>query len=461
MIEKNKAEKISFSISKKAVFSFLISLIVFGSSICLTILNRADVERLQTEQLIMEKSLRINETISQLLHKTQILSHLVVQSNGEIENFESIAASIVGSDPAILNVLAAPNGVVTHAYSHEGSQTIIGFDFFSDFDGNLEAEKAFESGELVMAGPFIGIQGEMILAGRLPVFLDSDDGNPELWGLVSVTLKFPDALSSAELDILVTQRLSYELWRINPDTGEKQVIAENTEHFNPRSNYTEKHIEIFNADWYLRVSPIRGWYSYPESFVLIIAGIFISFLFFFVVQNNYKLSKVQSKLEAMARTDSLTDIYNRRFFMELVQINIEKAYRAGEKCYIVIFDMDNFKSVNDTYGHIIGDEVLIEAVARVKALIRPFDVFARYGGEEFIIFVSGTDDDGLKKMLERLRLGFCEKRFECKNVNFDISASFGVSEIKDKELEKAIQQADSALYEAKEKGRNRVVFYNS
>jgi diguanylate cyclase (GGDEF)-like protein len=459
MIEKKEKNLELFRVSKIAVLSFLISLAFCGFSIGLTIFNRANVERLQTEQLIYEKSLRINGVISQLLHKTQILSYLVIQSDGEIENFENIAASIVSSDPAILNVLVAPGGIVTHAYTRDGSQALIGWDFFADFDGNVEAARAFESKQLVMAGPFIGAQREMILAGRLPIFLNSTDGGQELWGLVSVTLRFPDALDGAELDILRTQRLSYELWRINPDTDEKQVIVECTEYFKPNSNYTEKHIQILNADWYLKVSPIRQWYSHPENIILIIAGIFISLLVFFVVQNNFKLSKMQNKLESLARTDVLTDIYNRRFFMEISQINIEKAQRTNEKCYVVLFDLDKFKSVNDTYGHLIGDKVLIETAMRVKSVIRPFDVFARYGGEEFIIFVSGTDDDGMDKMTERIRLSFCDKNFEYKNLSFGISASFGISKIGERGLEKAIQQADEALYEAKEQGRNRVVFH--
>jgi diguanylate cyclase (GGDEF)-like protein len=172
-------------------------------------------------------------------------------------------------------------------------------------------------------------------------------------------------------------------------------------------------------------------------------------------------------VEEIATVDSLTGIFNKRHFLGFSNILIERARRHQENCYLLFFDIDFFKKINDTYGHTIGDKVLIEIAARIKSSIRRSDLFARYGGEEFIIFMTDADDAGANKAAERLRLSICEKKFEYDDVSLEVSASVGVSKIIDfgvekaihNTMEKAIQNADAALYTAKKDGRNRVCHY--
>jgi diguanylate cyclase (GGDEF)-like protein len=311
-----------------------------------------------------------------------------------------------------------------------------------------------------LGGPFKSAQGGEVLVGRLPVYIDTQTKKHKFWGLVSVTLKFPQALDAAELSIFKTQGLAYELWRVNPDTNEKQVILSNYENSKSNHRFIEKHVPVINADWYLKVWPIRVWYSYPESLVLIIASFFISFLVLFVMQNNFVLKRMRFVLEDMAKCDPLTGIYNRRHFMEDSQMDIQRASRQKDDCYIILFDLDKFKSVNDTHGHLIGDNVLIDTTTRIKAVIRPYDLFARYGGEEFIIYASGIDKNGIAALAERLRLSICDKEFEYEGVCLNSSASFGIAHIGDYDINKAILHADKALYTAKNEGRNRVVFWD-
>jgi len=122
-----------------------------------------------------------------------VLSALVIQNDGEIENFKQVAAIII-DDPAILNVLIAPSGVVSDVYPLQGNEAVIGLDFFGEGAGNKEAVMAKETGQLVFGGPFDLVQGGQALVGRLPVWIDMPDGNNAFWGLVSVTLKFPQIL---------------------------------------------------------------------------------------------------------------------------------------------------------------------------------------------------------------------------------------------------------------------------
>ncbi|MDR0442474.1 MAG: sensor domain-containing diguanylate cyclase [Treponema sp.] len=453
----NRQKKISIN----ALIFFCLSLALCGFLINARILSITKIENLIMEQVIFEKSIQINEVISKLLYKTQSLSAIVIQGNGNndhiMNSFDRIAPLLV-DDPVIRNVLIAPDGIVAKVYPLETNENVIGLNFFSEGLGNREAVLAMEIGDLVMGGPFHTVQGDKAIVGRLPVYVDTETRKHKFWGIVSVTIKFPQVLEKLDFGMLNNHGFTYELWRISPDTNEREVIAGSP--IKPaKSRFIEMPVRILNAEWHLKVSPDRMWYNYTENIVVLITAVFISFLVLFVMQHNHRLKKIRSDLELVAISDPLTGIFNRRHFMNIARLGIEKSRRHNEICNIIMLDIDRFKNINDTYGHTIGDKVLIEVTLRIKADIRPYDLFGRYGGEEFIIFISGTNNEKVYEITERLRLSLCSRKYEYGNVSLDASASFGIAHIADYDLEKAIEHADEALYTAKKEGRNRIVLY--
>jgi len=452
------------TLSIKAVVSTLISIAFCAFLIGATIINRTNIEKIRLEQQVYERTYRINDTITTLLYKTQALAAIVIHDNGSMDSFEIVAPSIV-NDPVIHNILLAPDGIVAKVYPYAENEILIGWNYFDDRAGNREAMAARDLGQLVLGGPIEIIQGGEAIFGRMPVFIDvpaEADGEEtqRFWGLVSVTLKFPQILERAELNLFDTYNAAYELWRINPDTNEKQVLKSNYDSIKPGGWSIEKTVSVLNAQWYLKVSRNITWYNQPDNIALIIAGFFISLIVFLVMQNNYELKSMQTVFEQMAITDDLTGIFNRRHFLEIIRIGIEKARRLKENCYLIMFDIDKFKDVNDTYGHQIGDKVLMDVTARVKSDIRPYDLFARYGGEEFVIFTSGTSKQEVCDMVERLRISLCCIKYEYDNISFSTSASFGIAHMHDYNLDKAIKQSDDAMYAAKKNGRNCVVYFS-
>ena len=435
------------------VISFVVVLALCSLLTAITIANRMQVEKLRVDQLILERSWRISEVVTKLLYKTESLSAIVIQEEGKIEDLEIIAPAIMDDD-AILNFLIAPGGVVSNVFPLQGNESVIGLDFFNDESaGNIEAIAARDSGTLVMGGPFMTLQGVPAIVGRKPVYL-TQSGERVLWGLVSITLKFPQALDGADLSFLEANGLDYELWRIDPDTDQRQTIVSSDKAAGSNARYVERQVSILNAEWYLRISPVRAWYSYAENILLIVTGLLISFLTPAVVQNS-------CKLRTLAATDSLTGLYNRRYFMEASKTLMERSRRLSVDDFIIVFDIDKFKSINDKYGHLIGDKVLIEVSSRVKAALRPYDLIARYGGEEFIILASGIAPKDAYDLAERLRLIICTKEFRHREVHFTVSASFGLARVDDwDDLDNAINNADNAMYAAKEGGRNKVVLQN-
>jgi len=457
MEDKGRKKKAG-TLSVKAVVSTLVSVAFCTLLISATIINRTNIEKLRLEQEISEKTHRISDVITKLLYKTEALSAIIIHDDGNMDSFEIIAPSIV-DDPVIQNVLLAPGGIVAKVYPYAENESLLGWNYFDERAGNREARAARDMGQLVLGGPIDIVQGGSAIFGRLPVFIDTPEESGRFWGLVSVTLKFPHVLAQAELGSFDTYGYAYELWRISPDTDEKQVMISNYDRITPGSRFIEKPVHILNAQWYLKVSHNIVWYNQPDSIALIIAGFFISLVVFLVMQNNYELKNMQAVFELMAITDHLTGIFNRRHFLEIVRISIEKARRHNESCYFIMFDIDKFKEVNDTYGHQIGDKVLMDVAARVKTDIRPYDLFARYGGEEFIIFTSGTSKQEVCDMAERLRVSLCARKYEYDDISFNSSASFGIAHMHDYNLDKAIKESDDAMYAAKRKGRNCVVYF--
>ena len=446
-------------ISIRTITAFLITLILCFLLVFIMVLNRTKVEQLTMEQLIMEKSTKINDVMSKLLYKTQVLSTLVQQSNGQVENFEQFAASIV-DDPAIVNILIAPDGVVSHVYPLEDNQAVVGLDFLAEGAGNGEAVQAIETGQLVLGGPFESVAGGQILVGRQPVYIEEPDGSSRFWGLVSVTLKYPKALDGAGLSELKIQGFAYEIWRINPDTNEKQIISDSGHNYNKNTNYIEKHIPILNADWYFRILPVKVWYEFYETKISILISICVSILVAVIIQNNQNLKGLKDRLETLSNTDALTGIYNRRYFMESAARKMDRVIRTNSQSFVILLDIDHFKEVNDKYKHQAGDIVLKEITAHITRTLRSYDLFARYGGEEFIIFVSEIDHASVKHLVERIRLIIAETPVNADGVMISVTASFGIAPAAPvNNLDTAIALADDALYIAKNEGRNKVVFH--
>jgi diguanylate cyclase (GGDEF)-like protein len=172
-------------------------------------------------------------------------------------------------------------------------------------------------------------------------------------------------------------------------------------------------------------------------------------------QSNYDLEKSKAELQVLARRDPLTDVANRRYFMETYEARFEGARRNGRALACLMADIDHFKRVNDSYGHQMGDRVILSVAGALKAAVRGADAVCRYGGEEFCIVLTETSIEGAEAVAERIRARIESPGF----AEVPVTVSLGVASIADgaKTLLALINQADEALYAAKQAGRNRVV----
>ncbi len=175
-----------------------------------------------------------------------------------------------------------------------------------------------------------------------------------------------------------------------------------------------------------------------------------------------KLKSTIQMLEMTAVVDQLTEVYNRRHILTEGPRLLETCIRAGQPCSVLMLDIDYFKKVNDTFGHLVGDRVIIHAASLLLSCIRSCDMVSRYGGEEFLILVPNAPAEGGVELGNRIRQAFMDQPYREEKLEIPLTVSIGVADYRKdysygtSTLEDMISRADQALYQAKRMGRNRV-----
>jgi diguanylate cyclase (GGDEF)-like protein len=172
------------------------------------------------------------------------------------------------------------------------------------------------------------------------------------------------------------------------------------------------------------------------------------------------IQKANEGLEFLAVTDGLTGLYNHRYFRDRLADEFERATRYKLPLSCLILDVDNFKRINDTFGHLRGDSILKEIAGRVVRTVRKADIVARYGGEEIVVIMPQTNADGAMAQAERIRRTIAEVAFGEAGNAIHVTASVGVGVLRQESMrdcEALIREADSALYQAKAAGKNNVI----
>jgi diguanylate cyclase (GGDEF)-like protein len=173
-----------------------------------------------------------------------------------------------------------------------------------------------------------------------------------------------------------------------------------------------------------------------------------------------RLLAAQERLRIQAMYDALTGLWNRRAIFEALARELDRARRQQSPLAVVMIDLDHFKRINDTYGHLAGDDVLREAAQRLRETVRSYDFVGRYGGEEFLIVAPGSESSRAMDLAERIRRLFADNPIRLSTAAIPVTLSLGVVCLQDgqaAEISKVLSAADDALYSAKGGGRNNSV----
>ena len=280
-----------------AMMIFLIAAATASAVIWRSEQNRIQIEQARISDLAGDHAQAIQRHLERALSATYALAALVRQGNGTVANFDAVAKEMLPFYPGASALELAPDGIIRYVAPLADNEKAIGFNLLQDPLQKSEAALTRNSGRLTLAGPLNLVQGGLGAVGRLPVFLDQKQGEAVFWGFAMVVLRFPDALDSARLAELATRGFAYQLWRVEPNSGQQQIITASGS--TPPISPVQRTLEVPNATWTLSVSPAQGWGD-PQGLALKVAlGLLLSLLLAYLAKLLAELQTHQQGLEAL------------------------------------------------------------------------------------------------------------------------------------------------------------------
>lgn len=455
-ILKNKyrdAKQFCLSDIIKALICFVLGAVVFTGIVFRYIKTSAEDRRLRVSFFAASYSNEMQRTLDHTLSLAYTIEALIHLKKADSANFHEAAERLIEHYPSVLNVQFAPNGVITQAEPLEGNEKAIGLNMF-DYDGHkTEVLAAKESGKMILAGPYQLVQGYIGLIGMLPVFTEND-GEKEFWGFINIIINPKSVVDNLRSSGLSEKGYKYELLK-SSGTSEFRFTVAKTK--TPVKNPVERGFKIANTEWIFRLEPAAGWVNVKNvmqiSIVLALLDVLI-FVSALLIQNFVSYNK---RLENAISFDSLTGAYTRQAGILLLEHEIRKAKRNNTKIMLCFIDMNNFKHINDTYGHSTGDFLLQKAVEYMKNAIRATDVISRFGGDEFLVILSDQHNPQTNEyVIKRLTKALSATAISETNTLIEFSASIGTAIYPDNGQDccELIEYADKKMYIAKQARKN-------
>ena len=436
----------------------IVPLIVFLLGICLVGLIVYKIDSHETEQQHIKAQLnattygeRIKNEITNGIAITDTLKQVLISENGKISQFDTIAENIMSD--VIESIQLAPDGNVTDIYPSEGTEASK-IDLLQDKDRSKISCYARDNHVIITQGPFDLKQGGCGIAVRNPIYLKDENNQEYFWGFTIVILRVPDIFSDA-ISALSDFGYEYRLSKTDaPWSDTYKVVYQSDDQLTHTVSYD---FTIGEENWKLEVAPESGWRDL--RLLIIVGGMFTTVVLLFSgLTRVWLVSKEnKNKFQILAHTDSLTDIYNRYGFDELAERMITK----NPKTHFVaaLLDIDDFKFINDIYGHVYGDRALKSLTDSMKAFFPKNTLLGRNGGDEFCILLP----DHTYKEAGELLLQFTKlpKTFSCKGKEYPFFISLGYAEYPTfaSSRSQLMRCADAALYEIKLHGKNGCMAY--
>ena len=278
------------------VIVFLLAAALSGAIVWQLEQHAIERERVRVAYLAGEHVHAIEHTIEHALSAAHALAAMVRQGNGAVSDFETTAGKMLPLYPGVSELALAPGGVIRDVAPMAGNERAVGLDLLAFPAQRKESLNARDSGRLTLAGPLELVQGGTGVVGRLPVFLEDGSGRPVFWGFTLVVMRLPGGLDMAHLSSLDHQNLAYELWRVHPDNGKKQIIVRSSP--TPLVEPVEQVLKVPNATWTLSVAPARGWAHPLAIWARLALGILVSLLLGYLARIIFELRAQKQLLEA-------------------------------------------------------------------------------------------------------------------------------------------------------------------
>ena len=443
---------------KKLKKRFIVPAVVFILGMCALIGTIYVVGEDQEQQNRTKATLnamtyteRIYGELMEGIGVTDTLKQVVISGDGNINKFYDIAANMM--DDSIQSIQIAPNGVVTEIYPEDVNESGK-IDLINDSDRGEISRYARDNDTVIMQGPFELKQGGYGIAVRNPVYLKDENGQKSFWGFTIVILKVPEIFSDS-VEALSNFGYKYSLQKCaSPWDDMYEWVYGSKKELNDPVIYD---FDVYGDKWRLEILPKSGFYNNNYLIYMFIGGVIIVLLLTGLIAALIFINENRKNFKKLAVTDTLTGIYNRLGFDDQVEQYMRQ--NPQKHCVMAMLDIDDFKLVNDMYGHAAGDGVLKKLAESMKQYFSKDVILGRNGGDEFSIFMPDCTVVEVKPFLKK----FTEetRKFYCKGEahTFTISLGFAEYPVLADDRSQLMHCADKALYEVKMLGKNGCMAY--
>lgn len=431
----------------------IVPLIVFLVGICLlSVFTYNTNVQIQKDRRTIAKlnavtyGQRIENDIENGIEITDTLKQVLINGNGQIINFSKIAENLMSY--SIQSVQLAPNGVVTEIYPEEGNETGK-IDLLKDSKRGEISNYAKDHNITIIQGPIKLKQGGSGLVVRNPIYLEDKNGQEYFWGFTIAVLRVPEIFEDST-NALSKFKYNYRLSREASVLDKKYVeVDANCDKMIRPVTYN---LTVGKEKWKLEIMPKAGWSNSTTLYLIFFGGLSLVLLLTGLTIVLFLLDERRVELKELAHKDGLTKLYNRYGFDEMAEKMISK--NPKEHCVAVLLDVDDFKLINDMYGHAYGDKALISLSENMQKFFPSSALLGRNGGDEFCILLSNCTMEEVKESL--IEFTKTPKTFSYKGQTYSFCISLGYAEYPNNAIERSqlMRCADTALYEVKLHGKN-------
>ena len=385
---------------KKLKKRFIVPAVVFILGMCaligaIYVVGESQKQQNRTNAKLnaMTYTERIYGELMEGIGVTDTLKQVVISGDGNINKFYDIAANMM--DDSIQSIQIAPNGVVTEIYPEERNESSK-IDLINDSDRGEISRYARDNDTVIMQGPLKLKQGGYGIVVRNPVYLEDKNGQKSFWGFTIVILKVPEIFSDS-VEALSNFGYKYSLQKCaSPWDDTYEWVYGSKEELNDPVIYD---FDVYEDKWRLEILPKSGFYNNNYLIYMFIGGVIIVLLLTGLTAALISINENRKNFKRLAVTDALTGIYNRHGFDEQVEQYMRQ--NPQKHCVVAMLDIDDFKLVNDMYGHAAGDGALQKLAESMKQYFSKDAILGRNGGDEFSIFMPDCTVVEVKPFLKK------------------------------------------------------------
>lgn len=428
--------------------------------------RHADFERVERQRHIEQQKVVVATSLGHvraaleaqanesLLLSRSLAAYVSLHSDISDAEFERLARELLSDRATIRHLALARNNVVSHVYPRVANEAALGLDYMASPTQRDGVLRAMQLRKTVLDGPVELVQGSRAVISRTPIWVASADGAPgdaSYWGMASAVVDLAAFLRSAGVSS-ANAGLRFAL----RDGARQQVFFGDAAVFHDEPVMVE--IALPSASWQLAAIPEDGWSNTSPNLLWVrLQAIFMLLIFGLLM---LVVVRDQRRIQHMALHDNLTGLPNRRLLADRIGQAIAKSKRYDLSFAILLLDLDDFKPINDSFGHRGGDAVLRQIGQRLLECVREVDTVARTGGDEFIVLLPDAGPAGAASVADKI-IEAVNKPYDVLGLDCgDVGVSIGIAVFPEDghDAEALIRNADHAMYQAKGGGKNAAAF---